>query len=179
MLGVNNNFRRHLALGTAQVILRQKRGEHLTRLLLDRYPREVVLAAKHSTVSHHDDVHTGAPRGDRCGNNIGAPLLGVDALLVLHPAQQGDLVTQFSGSFKIQCGGCLLHRRGQLVVERVAASFQKHDRMAHVLGILRRIDQPNARCLATFDLILQAGPRAVTVITVLALTHKKGFLQQV
>ncbi|MNI49823.1 hypothetical protein D3C73_1044550 [compost metagenome] len=50
--------------------------------------------------------------------------------------------------------------------------------MAHVFGVHLRLHQPYAGRLATLDLVLQARPRAILVVAVLALTHEKGLLQQ-
>ncbi len=50
--------------------------------------------------------------------------------------------------------------------------------MTHVFGIHLRLDQPDTRPFAAFDLILQARTRAVLEVAVLALPHLESLLQQ-
>ena len=51
--------------------------------------------------------------------------------------------------------------------------------MAHVAGVVLFRDQPHARRGAAADLVLQAGPRAVAEIAVLALAHLEQLLHQI
>ena len=51
--------------------------------------------------------------------------------------------------------------------------------MAYVISIFSGLYQADTGAFAAFDLVLQAGPCAILVETVLALAHQKSFLQQV
>ncbi len=136
-----------------------------------------ILAAQHSAAAHADQVNTGAAGVDECGNNVDIAGSAFHALLVLYPAQQPDLVAQFGRALELEIYRCLFHRGGQLVGQRMAATFEEHHRVAHVFGVDVRLDQPHARRLAAFDLVLQARTGAVPVIAVFALANEKGFLQ--
>ncbi|MCY1414599.1 hypothetical protein D9M71_300530 [compost metagenome] len=175
---VDDQFARQLALGIAHVVLREERGHDLGHLLLDAHLREEVLAAQHPPAAHADQVHAGAARVDEGGHNIHIAAAPFHALLVLHAAQQGDLVAQFGRALEFQAHGSLLHGGVQLIGQLVAAPFQEHHRVAHVLGIHLWVDQADARPLAAFDLILQTRPGTVFEITVFALANLKRLLQQ-
>src|SRR5690606_18552472 len=111
-------------------------------------------------------------------NNIHIAAASFHALLILNTAQQRDLVTNFGGALEIQRHRGGFHAAGKLFSQRIAAAFEKHHRMAYVLGIFLRIHQPHTWRLAALDLILQAGPGAVAVETVFTLTNKERLLQK-
>ena len=73
----------------------------------------------------------------------------------------------------------LVHRTGQFVDHRAAASFEEHFRMAHVIAVVVHGNQLHAGRRATPDLVLQARSRAVPEIAVLALAHLEQLLHQV
>ncbi len=123
-------------------------------------------------------MDAGATGVEHDRNHVDVAAAAFHALLILHAAQHGNLITQFSGALELQGHGGFFHAGRQLFAERIAAPFEKHHRMAHVLCVLFRADQADARPLATLDLVLQAGPRAVPVIAVFALANEKGLLQQ-
>ena len=56
---------------------------------------------------------------------------------------------------------------------------RKSNSSTDVFGVLLLADQLNTRCRASFDLILQARPGAITEIAVLALSDQKQLLQLV
>jgi hypothetical protein len=51
--------------------------------------------------------------------------------------------------------------------------------MTDVLAIFLLADERHAGALASLDLILQAGPRTIAKVVVIALPYLKGFLQQI
>ncbi|MNE45049.1 hypothetical protein D3C80_1393140 [compost metagenome] len=123
-------------------------------------------------------MHAGAAGADHGRHHVDVAAAALHALLVLYPAQQGNLVTQLSSALEVQFGGGLFHRCTQLVGQQVAAPLEEHHRVAHVLGILLGTYQPDAGSLAALDLVLQAGPGAILEVAVLALAHLEGLLQQ-
>ncbi len=175
---VDDQLAGQFAFGITQVVLGQERGHDLGHLFLDTHLREEVLAAQHSPATHADQVHAGATGVDESGNDVDVARAALDVLLVLHAPQQGDLIAQLGGFLEIQGHGGLFHLGIELVAQLLAAALQEHYRVAHVLGVFLGLDQADARPLATLDLVLQAWPGAVGVITVLTLAHRKGLLQQ-
>jgi len=175
---IDDQLAGQLALGIAQVVLRQERSHDFGYLLLDAHLGEEVLAAQHPATAHADQVHTSTAGVDEGGNHIDIAGAAFDVLLVLDPAQQGNLVTQLGGLLEIE-GHCrLFHGFVEFVAQLLAAAFEEHHRVAHILGILLWRDQLGARALAALDLVLQAWTGAVGEIAVFALAHGKGLLQQ-
>jgi len=175
---VDDQLRRQVPLWAADVIVAKERSHDLCHVFVDTGLREEVLAPQHPPTTHADQVHTGTARVDERGNHVDVTGAAFHALLVLDTAQQGDLVAQFGSLFEIQGAGGLLHGSRELIGERIAAPFQEHHRVPHILGVLRRFHQAHTGRLAALDLVLQARPCAVLVEAVFALAHKKGFLQQ-
>ncbi len=175
---IDDDFAGQLTVDTSEEILSQECRHHFADLLFYAYLREEVFAAQHPPAPHADQVHAGTARVDERRNHIDIAGAAVHALLILDTAQQGDLITQLGCAFEIQRHRGLLHGCVQLIAQGVAASFKKHDRVTHVFGVHLRLDQPNTRPFATFDLILQARTCAVLEVAVLALPHLKGLLQQ-
>ncbi|MNO75440.1 hypothetical protein D3C76_664860 [compost metagenome] len=175
---VDDEFAGQFAFGIAHVVLGQERGHDLGHLLLDAHLGEEVLAAQHPPAAHADQVHAGATGVDEGGDHIDVTGTALDVLLVLHAAQQGDLVAQLGGLLEIEGHGGLFHLGIELVAQLLAAAFEEHHRVANIVGVLVFVDQADARPLAALDLVLQAGPGAVGVVAVFALAHRKGLLQQ-
>ena len=123
-------------------------------------------------------MHAGATGGEHHRDHVDVAGATFHALLVLHAAQHGDLITQFSGALELQGHRGLFHAGRELLAQCIAAAIEKHHRVAHVLGVLLWTDQADAGTFAAFDLVLQARSRAVLVVTVLALANQKGLLQQ-
>ncbi|MCY1188591.1 hypothetical protein D9M73_297190 [compost metagenome] len=88
--------------------------------------REEVLAAQHPPATHADQVHTGATGIDEGCDHVDIAAAAFHALLVLDPAQQGDLVAQLGSLLELQGHGRLLHLGVQLVGQLVAAAFEEH-----------------------------------------------------
>ncbi|RMM12655.1 hypothetical protein ALQ84_101826, partial [Pseudomonas caricapapayae] len=147
-------------------------------LLLYAHLREEILAAQHPPAPHADQVHAGTARVDECGDHIDIAGAAVHALLILDATQQGDLVAQLGCAFEIERHRGFFHGGVQFVAQRITAPFEKHHRVTYVLGIHLRLDQPDTRPFAAFDLILQARTCAVLEVAVLALPHLERLLQQ-
>jgi len=177
MLHVDDQLAGQVALGAADVVLAKKGRHDFGDIFLNTYLREKILAAQHTPAAHVDQVHTGAARVDESGNHVHVAVTALHALLVLNPAQQGNLVTHLSGTLEVQRAGSLFHGCVQLIGQGTATPFKEHDRMAYVLGIFLRVNQADARRLATLDLVLQARSRSVFEVAVVALTHQKSLLQ--
>ena len=177
VLYVYNQLARQVALRAADVVLTEKGRHDFGHLLLDTNLRKEVLAAQYPPAAHIDQMHTGAAGVYESGNHIHIAGPAFHALLVLNPAQERNLVTYLSGTLKIKGAGGLLHCTVELVGQRAAAPLQEHDRVANILGILLRLNQPDTRRFAALDLILQTRPRSVFEVAVIALTHQKGLLQ--
>ncbi|MNQ41363.1 hypothetical protein D3C85_550370 [compost metagenome] len=124
-------------------------------------------------------MDTSAARRRDGGDHIDVAGTAFHALLVLDPAQDADLVAKLGGTFEVQTLRRLLHAGGELLGQRIAAALEEHYRVAYVLGVLGRIHQTDAGPLAALDLVLQARPRAVLVVAVLALADQEGLLQQI
>ncbi|MNN33063.1 hypothetical protein D3C81_1468010 [compost metagenome] len=124
-------------------------------------------------------MHAGAAGADHRSDHIHVAGATFHALLVLHPTQQRDLVTQLGGTLEVEGGGGRLHGATQFVGQHIAAPLEEQHRTTHVLGVLLAVDQADARPLAALDLVLQAWPGAIPEIAVLALAHLEGLLQQV
>ncbi|MNJ11025.1 hypothetical protein D3C77_51920 [compost metagenome] len=175
---VDDQLARQVALGIADVVLGKKRGHHFGHFFFDTDLREEILATQDPPAAHADQVHAGTAGVDERSDHINVAATAFHALLVLDPAQQGDLVAQLSGLLKLQGHRRLLHLGIELVGQLVTAAFEEHHRVTHIDGIFLRLDQADTRRLAALDLVLQARPGAVAVVAVFALADEKGFLQQ-
>ncbi|MNS77091.1 hypothetical protein D3C72_1106650 [compost metagenome] len=175
---IDDQLAGQVAFRAADEVLAKKRGHDFRNIFFNTDLREEVLAAQHPPAPHADQVHTGTARVDERGDHIDVPGPAFHALLVLNPAQQRNLVPQLGRSLELQIDRRFFHPGRQLVSQRAAASFKKHHRVAHVFGVHLGFHQPDAGCLAAFDLVLQARTGAVLVIAVFALTNEKRLLQQ-
>ncbi|MNL08578.1 hypothetical protein D3C87_1293050 [compost metagenome] len=175
---VDDQLAWQVALRTADEVLAQKRRHDFGNVFFNTDLREKILAAQHSSAAHADQVHTGAARVDERSDYIDISRPAFHALLVLNPAQQRDLVAQLSGTLELKVDRRLFHAGGQLVCQRIAATFKEHHRVPYIFGIHLRLNQPDTRCLAALDLVLQARTRTVLVIAVFTLANEKCLLQQ-
>src|SRR5690554_662135 len=175
---VDNDFVGQLLLLAGQVILPEKGIQNLGIILFNGDFGEVAFAAKYAAVAHTEDMHAGAAGLAADSNDINIAVAAFHAVLILHPANQANLVAQGGRLLELQVAGGLLHALAQLAGQTVTASFQKEHRQPDILGVLLRADQANAWCLAALYLILQARAAAVAVKAFAALAYLKGFLQQ-
>ncbi len=170
-----DQFARHRSV---EVVLRDELGQHIGRLGVQRQPREEIARTQADAVAEEQHADAGHARLDATGDHIHVRAGALHVVLRLQLAQRGDLVAQFGGTLELQRLAGLLHRLGQLVDHRIAAPFEKHLGMAHVVAIVLHADQPHARRAAAADLVLQARPRAIAEIAVLALAHLEQLLHQ-
>ena len=71
-------------------------------------------------------MHTGTTGVDEGGHHIDIAGAAFDVLLVLDPAQQGNLVTQLGGLLEVE-GHCrLFHGFVEFVAQLLAAAFEEH-----------------------------------------------------
>ncbi|VVN29392.1 hypothetical protein PS681_04755 [Pseudomonas fluorescens] len=175
---IDDQFARQIPLGAADEVLAEKRGHDLRHILFDTDLRKEILAAQHAPAADADQMHTGTTRVDESRDDVDISRAAFHALLILDPAQQRDLIAQLGSSLELKVDRRLFHRRRQFVGQRVTAPLKKHDRVTHVFGIDLRLDQPDARRFAAFDLILQTWPGTVLVVAVFTLANEEGLLQQ-
>ncbi|MNL06415.1 hypothetical protein D3C87_1270500 [compost metagenome] len=175
---IDDQLARQVAFGTADVVLTEKRRHDFRYVFFNTHLREEVLAPQHSPAAHADQVHAGTAGIDERRDHVDIARTAFHALLILDPAQQRDLVAQLGGTLEFEVDRRLLHGDRQFVRQRIAAPLEEHHRVPYVFGVDFGLHQTDARCLAAFDLVLQARPRAVLVIAVFALAYEKGFLQQ-
>ncbi len=175
---IDDQLAGQVAFRSPQVVLLQKGLQHLADAFLNGNLRKEVLAAQHSPTTHGDQMHASAAWADRRGDDVDIARTPFHALLVLHAAQDADLVTDLGGALEIQIRRRLFHVARQLLRQCIAATLKEHHRVTHIFGVLFGVDQLHAWRLAALDLVLQAGPGAVAEIAVLALPHEEGLLQQ-
>ena len=78
----------------------------------------------------------------------------MNVLLFLHLAHVRDLIPGLRGTFELQLLGSLFHRPFEIFEDGIVPTVEKHHRMAHIICISLRFDQPDARRRATSDLVL-------------------------
>ncbi len=94
-------------------------------------------------------------------------------LLRLDDLELRQLVAQLRGLLEIQARGCGLHAPAEILADLIVAPFQHLDRGAHIASVVLLGDQTHARRGTSLDLVLQAGPRAVREIGVVAIADAK------
>jgi len=98
-------------------------------------------------------------------------------LLRLQFAQAGQLITQARGQFKLQCSRSARHPRAQLLVYGLAPTREHLKCRVQVTPIVCCADQSHARRSAAADLILQAGPAAMSKERIPTVADPEHFLQ--
>ena len=185
----HHQHRRH---GHAQVVLRQKRLQHL-RLGALRCVRGTLVVQQHGGLfhmhrkvrpvaqvppaAHHGQIHTRLAALHFHGQDVHIPVRHVvHRLLVQDIGQRRHLVAQFCGLLKLQAFGVRHHARLQGLQHLLRIALQKALGVAHVLRIVRRADVAHARPGAALDLVEQTGTRAVAEDRVFASAQAKNFL---
>ena len=135
--------------------------------------------ADHSSRADEQSLNAGLASGIDHGEQIHVAVGGLDVLLLLHPLQLGDLVPIACGAFKIQPFGGALHVPLERLQDLAAAPFQKQHAQGDVAPVGLPVDEADAGCAATLDLMLQAGPGTVLEEAVIALPQAEQLLQNV
>ena len=102
---------------------------------------------------------------------------GGDDLLRLDDLEIGQLVAQARRVFELQVGSRALHAPAQLLLHLVVAPFQHLDGRSRIARVGLLGNQPDAGAGAALDLVLQAGPRAIGEVRVLAIAKAEQLLQ--
>jgi hypothetical protein len=94
-----------------------------------------------------------------------------------HLLQRADAIAQHRRLLETQRRGGVFHLPRELLDHLAVTPFQESLRQAHVLGVFGGRHPPDARRLATADLMQQAGPRTVREHRLLASAQAKSLLQ--
>ncbi len=162
------------------VKLRQKRPQHLLFREALIGARKIGAVAPVLKGAKKERLDAEAPRvlGDR--EDVGLfDGMRIDSLRALYRRQRGDAVAQSRRALELQSLRRLRHLGGEPLAHAPALAGQKILGLGHQLLVIGDRDFAGAGAGAAFDLIEQAGPRAVLVKGIDAGAQKKGALQRV
>ena len=103
--------------------------------------------------------------------------VGGDDLLRLNVFELRQLVAQLRGLFELQTFRGCLHAAAEVLAHLIVAALQHLDRRAHVACVALLGNESHAGSRAALDLVLQARPRPIREIGVVAISQAKKFLQ--
>ncbi len=109
MNDVDDQLARQVPVRGAEIILFEKRLQHLAGAFLDRHLWEEILAAQHPSTAHRDQVNAGPARTDGGRHDVHVTGTALHALLVLHATQQCNLIADFGRALEVQRQRRLLH----------------------------------------------------------------------
>ena len=100
-------------------------------------------------------------------------------LVLLDPSQVVDLVAQPRRPLELQGQRGGFHLGLELGEDVLALALQEHHCQTHIVGVSFAVDQPDAGCATTTDLVLQARARAILEEALLAGPDAEQLLQDV
>src|SRR5262249_9132128 len=160
-------------------VLRDERREYAGLACVDAGLREEVARAEADAVAEEQHRHAGAAGRDLADEHVEVGARALYVVLRLDALERGDLVAQARRLLELDRAARRLHRATEFLDDLAALAVEEHGRVAHAVAILRDADEADARRAAALDLVLQARPRAVAEVAVLALAHEKQLLHQI
>src|SRR5690606_4328653 len=158
----------------------QKAVQHFVERRFARDLREMVAAAEQRAVPDEQHGNAGNAGFRSRGNHIQvAYVLARYELFRFHFLDAGNLVAVARGQLVVTVLRRALHPLHEAVDHAAVLALEEQDGRIDVALVVLAPDQPDAGCRAAPDLVLQAGPRAIAEIAVLAIADQEQLLQLV
>ncbi len=162
-----------------EIVLRDERTEDHGFVRIGRQSREKIARAEADPVAEEKHGHARDAVADLARDHVHVGVRALHIVMRLHTLDGRDLVADQRRALERELARRALHRADELLHDRIGAPVEEHRRVAHVVAVCIALDQADARRRAAPDLMLQARPRAVLEIAVLAVADLEELLDQV